>query len=84
MKITVIVCTYNRCQDLAKALDGISVSELPDSVQWEILVVDNNSNDQTRAVVEDLCRQYPGRFRYVFEPKQGLSNARNAGIRDSN
>ena len=80
MKITVIICTYNRCQDLAKALDSISVSELPDSVQWEVLVVDNNSNDQTRAIVEDLCRQYPGRFRYVFEPKQGLSNARNAGI----
>jgi glycosyltransferase involved in cell wall biosynthesis len=81
MKITVIICTYNRCQDLAKALNSISVSELPDSVQWEVLVVDNNSNDQTRAIVEDLCRQYPGRFRYVFEPKQGLSNARNAGIR---
>ena len=45
-----------------------------------MLVVDNNSTDQTRAVAEDYCRNFPGRFRYVFEPAQGLSRARNAGI----
>jgi glycosyltransferase involved in cell wall biosynthesis len=83
MKITVIVCTYNRCQDLARALYSISVSKLPDPVQWEVLVVDNNSNDQTHAVIEDLCRQYPDRFRYLFEPRQGLSLARNSGVREA-
>jgi GT2 family glycosyltransferase len=46
-------------------------------------VVDNNSPDQTREVTEAYCRRQPGRFRYVFEPKQGLSNARNAGIREA-
>ena len=57
------------------------MSKLPDSVEWEVLVVDNNSRDQTRAVVEEFCRQHPGRFRYLFEAQQGLSQARNSGIR---
>jgi glycosyltransferase involved in cell wall biosynthesis len=83
MKITVIVCTYNRHQGLAKALEGLAASELPESTEWEVLVVDNNSSDQTREVIEDFCRRYPGRFRYWFEPLQGKSYALNAGIRES-
>jgi len=83
MKITVIVCTYNRCQNLAKALDSVAVSTLPDSIKWEVIVVDNNSSDQTREVVEDFCCRHPGRFRYIFEPRQGVCNARNAGIREA-
>lgn len=83
MKITIIVCTYNRCRNLPKALESVAASRLPESVEWEVLVVDNNSSDQTREVVEDFCRRYPGRFRYLFEPQQGLSCARNAGIRES-
>jgi glycosyltransferase involved in cell wall biosynthesis len=83
VNVTVVVCTYNRCQSLGQALDGVASSVLPDSVVWEILVVDNNSPDQTRAVVEEVSRRYPGRFRYLFEPRQGLSNARNAGIREA-
>ena len=83
MKITAISCTYNRCQSLEKALDSVAASKLPESVEWEVLVVDNNSRDQTRPVVEDFCRRYPGRFRYLFEPEQGKSHALNAGIREA-
>lgn len=83
MKITVIVCTYNRCRSLAKALESITASELPNSVAWEVLVVDNNSNDQTREVVQDFCARHPGRFRYLFEATQGLSHARNAGVQQA-
>jgi glycosyltransferase involved in cell wall biosynthesis len=80
-KITIILCTFNRCQNLAKALDSVARTTLPESEEWEVIVVDNNSGDQTREVVEDFIRRYPGRFRYLFEPHQGLSHARNAGIR---
>ena len=80
MNVTVVLCTYNRCQSLAKALASVAVSTLPESVDWEVVVVDNNSKDQTRAVVEDYCRRYPGRFRYLFEPQPGKSHALNAGI----
>ena len=46
-------------------------------------MVDNNSTDQTRQLVEEFRRGYPGRFRYLFEPCQGKSFALNAGIRES-
>ena len=83
MMISVIMCTYNRCQTLANALDSLAASVLPNAVEWEVLVVDNSSRDQTRSVVEDFCRQYPGHFRYLFEPRQGKSYALNAGIREA-
>jgi len=81
MKITVILCTYNRCQSLQKALASVSSSVVPSSVEWEVIVVDNNSGDQTRSVTEEYCRRYPQRFRYLFEPRSGKSNALNAAIR---
>ncbi len=81
MNVTVVLCTCNRCSSLATALDSVAAQILPGSVSWEVIVVDNNSTDQTSKVTEGYCRKYPGRFLYVFEPKQGLSRARNAGIR---
>ena len=80
MDITVILCTYNRCGDLGKTLNSVAASKLPSSVEWEVLVVDNNSNDRTRGVVENFCRRYDGLFRYVFEPQPGKSFALNRGI----
>jgi glycosyltransferase involved in cell wall biosynthesis len=83
VKITVILCTFNRSESLARALESVAVSRLPDSVDWEVLVVDNNSQDQTRDVTENFCREYPGRFRYLFEAKPGKSNALNTAIREA-
>jgi glycosyltransferase involved in cell wall biosynthesis len=83
MKVSVILCTYNRCESLAKALESASALSLPSMVEWEVLVIDNASSDQTRQVVEDFCRRYAGRFRYVFEPRQGKSHALNTGIREA-
>lgn len=83
MQITVILCTFNRCGSLLKALRSLTAQDLPGSLQWEVIVVDNNSTDETRRVVEEYCQEYPGRFRYLFEPEQGLSRARNAGIRQA-
>jgi glycosyltransferase involved in cell wall biosynthesis len=81
MRITVVLCTHNRCQSLQRALNSAAALALPESVEWEILVVDNNSKDQTRKTVEGFCSRYPGRFRYLFEPQSGKSHALNAGIR---
>lgn len=78
--VTVVVCTYNRSRELRRALESIAASQMPGSSAWEVLVVDNNSSDATREVVEDFCRRHPGRFRYLFEPVQGKSYALNAGI----
>jgi glycosyltransferase involved in cell wall biosynthesis len=78
--ITVVLCTYNRCGDLLGALESLASSQLPDSLNWEVLVVDNNSTDQTHEVVEGFCQRHPGRFRYLFESQAGKSFALNAGI----
>jgi glycosyltransferase involved in cell wall biosynthesis len=83
MNITVILCTYNRGTVLADALGSVAASALPESVEWEVLVVDNNSSDRTRDVVEGFCRRYPSRFRYVFESRPGKSYALNTAIREA-
>ena len=64
-------------------LDSLAVSILSETIEWEVLVVNNNSSDETEAVVEGFSHRYPGRFRYLFEPQQGKSYALNAGIREA-
>jgi GT2 family glycosyltransferase len=83
MRISVILCTYNRCDSLAIALNSVATSQFRRPVDWEVLIVDNNSKDNTRAVAEEFCRRYPNAFRYIFEQKQGKSNALNRGICES-
>jgi glucosyl-dolichyl phosphate glucuronosyltransferase len=83
MDISVILCTYNRCDRLANALESVARSKLPEAVEWEVLVVDNNSSDQTREIATQFCSVHPDRFRYLFEPQSGKSHALNAGIRDA-
>lgn len=78
--VTVILCTYNRAASLGTALESVVASALLSRTDWELLAVDNNSRDRTREVINDFCRRYPGRVRYVFEAQQGLSHARNAAI----
>lgn len=83
LEISVLISTYNRSQSLGAAIHSVVVQSVPQSLKWEILIVDNNSTDQTRQVVEDFQCRYPSRIRYVFEPQQGISHARNAGIREA-
>ena len=81
MTITVILCTFNRCRSLEKALKSLAVMQVDGSISWYVLVVDNNSTDATRSVVDKFSREYPGRFLYQFEAQQGKSFALNAGVR---
>jgi glucosyl-dolichyl phosphate glucuronosyltransferase len=81
--ITVILCTFNRCRDLEKALASVAASEVTESVQWEVLITDNNSNDRTPEVADEFCRRYPGRFRYLFEPQPGKAHALNSAVREA-
>lgn len=77
--VTIIICTYNRCNVLAGTLANVAALEMPSDVAWDVLVVDNNSTDQTREVVAAFHRENP-RFHYLFEPGEGKSRALNAGI----
>lgn len=81
VEASVIVCTYNRCASLAETLEALAAQAVPAAFEWELIVVDNNSRDATRATVERFAVAKPGlRVRYRFEGRQGLSHARNHGI----
>jgi glycosyltransferase involved in cell wall biosynthesis len=79
MDISIIISTYNRCGLLEGALRAL-LSQSPADMAYEILVVDNNSTDQTRPLVQALATQNREKLKYLFEPKQGLSYGRNTGI----
>ena len=83
MRISVILCTYSRCESLTAALHSVAASQIPPAIPWEVLVIDNNSRDRTRDVALDFSRRYPERFRYLFESEQGKSHALNLGIREA-
>lgn len=75
--ISVVISTYNRSKMLAGTIEGLLHQE--GSATFEIIVVDNNSSDDTSAVIEEFARRSP-LVRCVFEPRQGVSYGRNAGI----
>ncbi len=79
--ISTVVCTFNRASLLRNVLIDLGAQNL-DRDQYEVLVVDNNSEDDTRAVADEFERQYPN-VRYVHEPEQGLAHARNRGWREA-
>jgi len=79
MKYSIVIATYNRAADLRDTL--ASLAGLTPDGPWEVVVADNNSADDTRAVVEAAARDFPVELRYVFEREQGRSPALNTGIR---
>jgi glucosyl-dolichyl phosphate glucuronosyltransferase len=80
MKISVIIATYNRSDMLAVALESLIRMTVRAGVEWQVLIVDNNSKDSTKAVAESFVAKYPERARYIFEAQQGKSFALNTGI----
>jgi glycosyltransferase involved in cell wall biosynthesis len=78
LDISVVICTYNRSDMLSEALESV-LSQDAGSVRYEFIVVDNNSKDRTREVVNSFVERSHGRVRYIFEEKQGVANARNTG-----
>ena len=78
MDVSIVIATFNRARDLEQTLR--SLSALRTARTWELIVVDNNSTDRTRDVVEHAQNWYPAPPRYVFEARQGRSPALNAGI----
>lgn len=78
MDASIVIATFNRASDLDETLR--SLSRIRTSRSWELIVVDNNSTDGTRRVVESAAALFPVDVRYVSEARQGRSPALNAGI----
>ena len=81
--LTVIICTYNRAKYIGPLLESIATNDLEKS-EFEIVLVDNNCTDNTREICEAFAAAHKDvQFRYVVEPEQGLSAARNKGIKEA-
>lgn len=80
-EVSVIVCTYNRCDSLKPTLRSLSKQSFP-TEDYEIIVVDNNSTDNTKELVSSLMTSVPN-LRYASERKQGANHARNRGIKEA-
>jgi glucosyl-dolichyl phosphate glucuronosyltransferase len=78
MLISIAICTFNRASSLKETLTSFAAASWPSAT--ELLVVDNNSTDNTRDVAVSFATILP--IRYVFEREQGLSAARNRAIRE--
>lgn len=81
--LTLVIPTFNRAALLAEALKSVARSDVAVPSSIEVIVVDNNSSDSTRETVAGVVADgFPFALRYVFEAKQGLSYARNCGLKE--
>jgi glycosyltransferase involved in cell wall biosynthesis len=84
--VSVIVCFYNALDRLTDTLHSLVIQDVKDGVDWEIIAVDNHSTDSSSKIVEDFQEKYQSivSISIIHEPIPGLSNARTAGINNSN
>lgn len=79
MTASILICTRNRCRFLADTLRSLHAVAVPDGLKAEIIVIDNGSTDETRAVISEARMEHIS-LRYINEPRRGLSHARNTGL----
>jgi glycosyltransferase involved in cell wall biosynthesis len=84
--ISVIICCYNSATRLPETLRHIAQQNVPDDLAWEVIVINNNSHDNTDTIAKSEWEKYATKalFRVINEPKPGLSNARKTGILSAN
>jgi glycosyltransferase involved in cell wall biosynthesis len=81
LRYTIIICTFNRASLLEKALNAL-LEQTFGREEFSVVVVDNNSSDETPRVVESFSNRGL-RIKYVFEERQGIAFARNRGAREA-
>jgi glycosyltransferase involved in cell wall biosynthesis len=81
--VSIAICTYNNARKLELVLESLRGLICPPPLEYEILVVDNNSSDETIGVVERCQAAWGPRLRYIFEGAQGLSHARNRALKEA-
>lgn len=77
--VSILLCTWNNSRSLRWTLEAMTRLQVPPELNWEIIVVNNNCSDDTDEVIKDFSKRLP--LGGVHEPRQGLSVARNAGLK---
>src|SRR5687768_16331332 len=80
MRLDVVIPTHNRATLLPRALESLLVADWPPGLEVGVIVVDNRTTDDTRAVVDAFLPRFAGRLRYLYESNPGRSHALNSGI----
>lgn len=82
---TVAIPTYNRAKYLSQILDKLQAQTGIEHLNWEIIIIDNNSTDNTADVIKEYQASWNYKFplKYYFEEKQGLVFARLRAIREA-
>lgn len=83
MRVTVAIATYNRADEVERTLVTLARLDTDGCPDHEVLVVDNNSTDDTPDVVARFAPLFAGRLKYTRETRQGLSHARNTAMREA-
>jgi glycosyltransferase involved in cell wall biosynthesis len=85
MEFSVAIRTYNRAQSLRLVLDALQDQVETDRLEWEIVLIDNNSTDNTATLVQQHYAHWPPNitFRYVLETRQGAAIARRRAIQEA-
>lgn len=78
MRVSAIICTWNRAALLGETLSHFERLSIPQGVEWEVIVVDNNSTDQTSQILSKFEGRLP--LRLGFEPVAGKSRAANRAV----
>lgn len=81
--VSVIIPTYNCCESLLETLKSLEAQQISDGLRWEIVVVDNNSQDDTKRIVHEFAKKSLVPCRYLFEPQQGRPHALNRAIEET-
>ena len=83
LHISVAICTYNRAKYIEDALRSLQQQQLAYE-RFQVIIINNNSTDETEAICQRFIAAHPElNFTYVVEKQQGLSYARNRGIREA-
>jgi glycosyltransferase involved in cell wall biosynthesis len=84
MGVSVVICTYNAAEHLAAVLDALLAQDETENINWEILIVDNNSIDSTIKLINLYQKNHKSNLiRLTVERQQGQSYARMTGFRES-
>ncbi len=79
LKISIVICSYNRADYIIGAIDSLHQQTIPHNL-FEVIVVDNNSIDNTGELVRQYMNNHPKfHLTYLTESRQGASFARNTG-----
>ena len=77
-KVSILIPSYNNAHYLPQAIDSALNQTFQD---FEIIIIDDGSTDNTREIVERYLKRAPDKIRYIYQDNQGLARARNTGLR---